>query len=73
MTYIEKLQDENRVLREVFVVYKELEAAETRFENTAYKADARKIADAVRQKLNNLIRIIEPIIAKTKIKEAVNA
>jgi hypothetical protein len=74
VTYIEKLQEDKKLLIDFFHAYKDLAAKETNFENSAYKGDARKAADVAHHRLDTLRVKIEDMIAKqTNKKEAVNA
>lgn len=73
-SYIEKLQNENRLYHEFFLSYKELSVAEHKLENTAYKGDAQKAATKAHAKIDNLEKIIDAYMAdKNKNKEVVNA
>jgi hypothetical protein len=68
------LQNEKELLVGFFEAYKDLEAKETKYENTAYKGDARKAADTARHHLNTLRAKIEDMLLKSSTKkEAVNA
>jgi len=73
MTYIEQLQNDRKLLLEFFHAYIDLEAKETKYENTAYKGDARKAADVARFRLDSLRSKIEELLLKQTKKEAVNA
>ena len=72
MSYIEKLQKERGKLIEFYEAFNELQTAHYKWENTAYKADARKIADLAWKKINGIKKEIETMLTK-KEKEVVNA
>lgn len=74
-SYIEKLQNENRLYHEFFLSYKELAEAEHKLENTAYKGDAQKRATKAHAKIEYLEKAIDAYLvgSKNKDKEAVNA
>lgn len=73
MTYIEKLQNDKALLLVFYQTYKEVEEAEHRYENTAYKGDADRARVAAHNRLNQLKFDIESMISKDNKKEASNA
>ena len=65
MNYIQKLQTQRNTLLEFFHGFVELDVAQRKFENTAYKGDAQRIVVACYAKLNGLRKEIEANVLPT--------
>lgn len=73
MTYIEQLQNDKRLLLDFFNAVNTWEAAEMKLENTAYKGDATRAANAARAKVCEYRTRINEMLNRKSSKEAVNA
>ena len=72
MNYIERLQEDKRLLLDFFNAVNDWETAETKLENTAYKGDATRIANAARAKVCEYRTQINEMLSRKTTKEAVN-
>lgn len=73
MTYIEQLQNDKKLLLEFYEAFNAWETAEIKLENTAYKGDATRAANATRANVSALRTRINEMLARKTNKEAANA
>ena len=74
MSYIEKLQEDKRLLIEFFNLANDLEDKIRMYENTAYRGDALRQVQEIRKKMSGLKLTINDMLSRKPIKkEAVNA
>lgn len=71
MTYIERLQNDKALLTTFYKTYLEVEDAEYKYENTAYKGDADKARIQAHNRLNQLKYDVETMLSNDEKKEAV--
>ena len=61
--YIKRLEREKKELAEVIKRFNDVRDALNRFNNTAYKGDARKGLEDADRRLNEALKQVEPILA----------